>query len=150
MANPAAIRSAQESYINPTETNYDDIPSSPMNPLDYTTETRSSPGYQSQDSNETSLALRQSTLADQSTELAYYNQQNNEENQWINCNNDNEKELYNEDHRQLVLAQRRATREEKQGQTIPPYYQQIEQHPEVNYSGGQYDDPTENTTEDFY
>jgi Chromo (CHRromatin Organisation MOdifier) domain len=73
-ANPTAIRSTQGTYINPPEINYDDIPSSPMKPDDYfTMETRSSPGYQSQDSNETGLAVRQSTLADQSTELAYSN-----------------------------------------------------------------------------
>ena len=98
VANPAAIRGAQETYMNPSEINYDNIPSSPINPHNYTMETRSSPDYQSQDSTETGLALRQSTLDNQSTELAYYNQQENEENQWINCNNDNKEEFYNEDH----------------------------------------------------
>jgi Chromo (CHRromatin Organisation MOdifier) domain len=150
-ANPTAIRSAQRTYINPSEINYDDIPSSPMNPDDYyTTETQSSPSHQSQDSNKTGLALCQSTLTDQSTELTYYNQQENEENQWINCNDNNEEEFDNEDHQQLVLAQRHAVREKKQRQAVPPYYQQLKQCPEVNYSIGQYDDPTENTPEDFY
>ena len=97
-----------------------------MNPHNDTTETRSSLGYQNQDSNETGLAVRQSTLDEQSTERAYYNQQENEENQWIKCNNNDKEEFYNEDHRQLVLAQRRAVHEGKQRQTVPPYYQQLE------------------------
>jgi hypothetical protein len=152
-----AIRSAHHNYINPSEIDYEDIPSSPMDPHHDNTETRSSPGYQSQDSNETGLALCQSAPDDQSMELAYYNQQD-------------EKEFYNEDHRQAVLAERRTVCEGKQRQ-IPPYYQQLQradppmsrrtakrkwlapnpniQHPEVNYSGGQYDDPTENM-EDYY
>jgi Chromo (CHRromatin Organisation MOdifier) domain len=108
-ANPTAIRRAHHSYINPSKIDYTDIPSSPMNPHHDTMETQSSPGYQSQDSNETGLALCQSTLDDQSTELAYYNQQDYND----------EEEYYNEDHRCAVCK-------EKQRQIIPPYYQQLE------------------------
>jgi hypothetical protein len=109
-ANPTAIRSAHKTYINPSEIYYMEIPSSPMDPHYDTTKTWSSLGYQSQDSTETGLALCQSSLDDQSTELAYHNQHDD--------NNDN-KEHYNKDHR-------RAVREGKQRQTVPPYYQQLQ------------------------
>jgi hypothetical protein len=128
MANSTAVRNAQLSnYINPRKTiNYNPHPSimdphhlhhyydAPQSTLGYQSKDQSTLGYQSKD---------QSTLVDQSMELAYYNQQND--------NN----------YRHAVCAG-------KQRQIETPYNHN--QCLDVNYSRGQYNNPAENTTEDFY
>jgi hypothetical protein len=106
------MRNAQTTYITPPKIHEKTTHPSTMD-LHHHTVPQSALGYQSKD---------QSTLVDQSTELVYYNQQD-----------DN-------DYRHAVHAG-------KQRQIEPP--QHHDQCPEVNYSRGQYDDPAENM-ENYY